>query len=142
MAKRAHLKDYRLNDEGSYEYAGLRWTWSEGCDRGSLLRRAWILFAAAAGCALAAGFVPAPGTFGAFYVVVPYALLAVALVLSGVALGRLTREGMVLRDHVYQASVPALGAKLLLGAVCAAICGAGARHRVEPLHAMRRASIA
>lgn len=124
MAKRSHLKDYRLNDEGSYEYQGLSWTWDRQEDRPELLRWSVACLAVAAASLIAAGFVPAPGGY-AFYALIPYAGAVVATVLSAAALIRLFGEKGPIRDHVYSASVPSLGAKLLVAAVFAALAAAG-----------------
>lgn len=126
MGRRDHLKDYVPTGDGGYEYAGPRWSWPSGAIRTSFLKDARRLLIAAAVCLVGAGCIPAPGTFGAFYVVIPFAIGAIGTALAAAALLRLSRERDPMRGHVYTASVPALPAKLLVGAVGDAVCGAAA----------------
>ena len=126
MGKRDHLKDYVPTEDGGYEYVGTHWAWPSSERRTSFIHDARPLFAGAVACLACAGFVPAPGTFGAFYVVFPFLVCAIATVLSGVALYRLASEPDPMRDHVYTASAPALEAKLLFGAAGGIVCGVAA----------------
>ena len=126
MGKRDHLKDYVPTEDGGYEYVGVHWSWPGPEVRSSFLHGARLLFAGAVACLVGAGIVPAPGTFGAFYVVIPYLATTVAAVLSGVALFRLSTEPDPMRDHVYAASAPAFEVKLLFGAVGGIVFGIAA----------------
>ena len=123
--KYAHLNDYRLADDGAYEYVGVYHEWADEADAAAYTRAATILLAAAIACLVAAGCVPAPGTFGAFYVVVPYACSIVGTALACAACVRLVREGTRVRDHIYEKSVPMLPAKLGVGFVGAFSCAMG-----------------
>ena len=126
MGKRDHLKDYVPTDDGGFEYVGTHWSWPSAQIRAAFIKDARMLYGVAAACLVAAGCVPAPGTFGAFYVVLPFLLAAVGTVLGGVSLFRLISEPDPLRDHVYAANVPSLAPKLLVGAAGAVVCAAAA----------------
>lgn len=126
MGKRDHLKDYVPTEDGGYEYVGTHWSWPGSETRSSFLRSARLLFAGAAACLIGAGFVPAPGTFGAFYVIIPFVACAIATALSGVALFRLSNEPDPMRDHVYASSAPTFEVKLLFGAMGGIVCGVAA----------------
>lgn len=126
MGRRDHLRDYVPAEDGGYEYAGTRWSWPNGEIRASFLKDARQLLIASIVCLVGAGCIPAPGSFGAFYVVIPFAIGAIGTALSAAALLRLSREQDPMRGHVYIASVPALPTKLLVGAVGDAVCGAAA----------------
>ena len=126
MAKRDHLKDYVPTKDGGYEYTGARWAWPSPEVRDEFLRGSLRLFAIGVVCVVIAGCVPAPGTFGTFYVVIPYLICVIGVALSGVALFRLSREDNPMRDHVYSASVPALPVKLLVGALGCIVCAVAA----------------
>ena len=126
MGKRDHLKDYVPTEDGGYEYVGTHWSWPSAEIRTGFLGRARMLYVVAAVCLIAAGCIPAPGTFGAFYVVLPFLIGAVGVVLAGVALFRISREDDPMRDHIYASSVPSFSPKLLVGAAGALVCGAAA----------------
>ena len=116
--KYAHLNDYKLNEDGEYEYAGLYHEWVSDEVRAPYTDKAKLLLGVDIACLVIAGCVPAPGTFGAFYVLVPFICAVIGTVLSTTAIVRLIREGSRVRDHIYEKSVPMLPAKL-------AIAGAG-----------------
>ncbi|MBQ3338036.1 MAG: hypothetical protein IJG82_00315, partial [Atopobiaceae bacterium] len=126
MGKRDHLKDYVPTEDGGYEYVGTHWSWPSAEIRTGFLGRARMLYVVAAVCLIAAGCIPAPGTFGAFYVVLPFLIGTVGVVLAGVALFRISREDDPMRDHIYASSVPSFSPKLLVGAAGALVCGAAA----------------
>ena len=123
--RRAYLDDYTLNDDGSYEYTGIYHEWASDEVREAYAAKAKLLMGVAIAGIVIAGCVPAPGTFGAFYVVIPYICSVIGVVLSAVALVRLLREGARVRDHIYDKSVPMLPAKLAIGAAGALSCGMG-----------------
>lgn len=126
MGKRDHLKDYVPTEDGGYEYVGTRWSWPSPEVRAAFLKAARGLFAGAVIGLIGAGFIPAPGTFGAFYVVLPFAAGVAAAALSGVALYRLGSEPDPLRDHVYTKSASTLSVKLLAAAAALLACGVAA----------------
>lgn len=126
MGRRDHLKDYVPTGDGGYEYAGTRWSWPSEEARRTFLSSATAPFALAVACVVGAGCIPAPGTFGAFYVVIPFVIAVVGTALAGTSLFRLWREPGPLRDHVYSKSVPALPAKLLVGALGCGACAIAA----------------
>ena len=126
MGKRDHLKDYVPTEDGGYEYVGTHWSWPSAEIRAGFLSRARMLYGVAAACIIAAGCIPAPGTFGAFYVVLPFLIGAVGVVLAGVALFRISREDDPMRDHIYASSAPSFSPKLLVGAAGAVVCSAAA----------------
>ena len=121
----AHIKDYRQADDGSYEYVGIYHEWADADEAVAFARQATILSAAAIACLAVAGCVPAPGTFGAFYVVVPYLCAVLGVALSAAAFLRLVREGTRVRDHIYEKSVPMLPVKLGIGLAGAFSCAMG-----------------
>ena len=121
----AHIKDYRMADDGSYEYVGIYHEWADETEAAAYARAAKALMAAAIACLVLAGCVPAPGTFGAFYVVIPYACAIVGMALSCASCVRIIREGSRVRDHIYEKSVPMLPAKLGVGFVGAFSCAMG-----------------
>ncbi|MDO5107468.1 MAG: hypothetical protein Q4D39_04245 [Coriobacteriaceae bacterium] len=126
MGKRDHLKDYVPTEDGGYEYVGTHWSWPSAEIRAGFLSRARMLYGVAVACIVAAGCIPAPGTFGAFYVVLPFLIGAVGIVLAGVALFRIYREDDPMRDHIYASSVPTFSPKLLVGAAGSVVCAAAA----------------
>ncbi len=117
--RRAYLDDYRPTADGGYEYTGAVWHWAPPEARRPLMRRAAALLSAAFVCMVAAGFLPAPGVGYAAYVLLPYAVALVAAALATASLLRLARAGDEVRDHVYQASVPRLPGRLLVGCIAA-----------------------
>ena len=121
----AYIKDYRQTDDGSYEYVGIYHEWADKADAAAYARTVKILLAVGIACLVAAGCVPAPGTFGAFYVVIPYLCAIIGVALTSFALVRLIREGTRVRDHIYEKSVPMLPAKLGIGFVGAFSCAMG-----------------
>ena len=123
--KYAHLNDYRLNEDGEYEYAGLYHEWISDEVRAAYTSKAKLLLGVDIACLVIAGCIPAPGTFGAFYVLVPFICAVIGTVLTTTALVRLIREGSRVRDHKYGKSVPMLPAKLAIGAAGALSCGMG-----------------
>ena len=116
MGKRDHLKDYVPSENGGYEYTGTRWSWPSEEVRSEFIGFSARRVGVAVACVIAAGCVPADGTFGAFYIVIPFLIAVVGMALAGAALFRIAREDNPMRDHVYSSSVPALPAKLLVGA--------------------------
>ena len=114
--KYAHLNDYKLTDDGTYEYAGIYHEWVSGEVAGLYAGKARLFLGVAIACLAVAGCVPAPGTFGAFYVVIPYICSVIGVALSTMAVHRIIHEGERLRDHIYEKSVPMLPAKLAIGA--------------------------
>ena len=123
MGKRDHLKDYVPSENGGYEYTGTRWSWPSEEVRSEFIGFSARRVGVAVACVIAAGCVPADGTFGAFYIVIPFLIAVVGMALAGAALFRIAREDNPMRDHVYSSSVPALPAKLLVGALGCGICG-------------------
>ena len=121
----AFIKDYRQADDGSYEYVGVYHEWADADDAAAYAHNVKVFMIVAIACLVVAGCVPAPGTFGAFYVVVPYLCAALGLALSVAALARLVREGTRVRDHIYEKSVPMLPAKLGIGLAGAFSCAMG-----------------
>ena len=113
--KYAHLNDYKLTDDGTYEYAGVYHEWVDEADADAYARKAKLFMGIAIACLAVAGCVPAPGTFGAFYVVIPFLCAVIGVVLSATSIVRIVREGARLRDHIYEKSVPMLPAKLAIG---------------------------
>ena len=123
--KYAHLNDYKLTDDGTYQYAGVYHEWvSEEVAR-VFAGKAKLFLGVAIACLVIAGCLPAPGTFGAFYVVIPYICAVIGIVLSATAVYRIVHEGERLRDHIYEKSVPMLPAKLAIGAAGALSSGTG-----------------
>ena len=123
--KYAHLNDYKLTDDGTYEYAGIYHEWVSDEVAGLYASKAKLFIGVAIACLVIAGCVPAPGTFGAFYVVVPYICAVIGVALSTTALVRIIGEGLRLRDHIYEKSVPMLPAKLAIGAAGSLASGMG-----------------
>lgn len=123
--KRAHLDDFQLDEDGAYHYQGTLWHWQSTEKRTTFLRTAWLLLGAAAGCVLAAGFVPASGVGNAFTILMPYVVSLIGIALSGYSLLVLTREGDAVRDYLYRAHVERLEPKLLLGLVASVACAVG-----------------
>ena len=123
--KYAHLNDYRLTDDGTYEYAGIYHEWVSEEVRTAYTSKAKLLLGVAIAGLAIAGCVPAPGTFGAFYVLVPFICAVIGTVLTTAALIRLIREGSRVRDHIYEKSVPMLPAKLAIGGAGALSCAMG-----------------
>lgn len=123
--KRAHLNDYQLTDDGTYEYRGTVWRWKDKGKRPALLKEAWALLAGVGGCLIVAGFVPPVGVGSTFFVLLPYAAAAVGAALSTAALWRLTHEGTDIRDHIYHTSVEGLTPRLTLCLVASVACAVG-----------------
>ncbi|MBQ9058874.1 MAG: hypothetical protein IJ125_06795 [Atopobiaceae bacterium] len=126
MAKREHLNDYVASDDGGYTYVGVRWSWPSSEARAGFLKIAWMCVAVALLGIVVAGFVPAPGSLGAFYVVIPYAASVVGAVLCVIALIQLTGEAQPMRDHIYQKSGAMLPAKLFFAGASAAFAALAA----------------
>ena len=126
MGKRDHLKDYVPTEDGGYEYVGTHWRWPSAEIRAAFIKDARMVYGVAVACLVVAGCVPAPGTFGAFYVVLPFLIGTVGVVLGGVALFRLLSEADPMRDHIYAANATSLSPKLLVGEAGAVVCAAAA----------------
>ena len=123
--KYAHLNDYQLTDDGTYEYAGVYHEWVSEEVAALYASKAKLFMGIAIAGLIIAGCLPAPGTFGAFYVVIPYICAVIGVVLSATAVFRIIREGERLRDHIYEKSVPMLPAKLAIGGAGALSCAMG-----------------
>ena len=121
----AHIADYRTADDGSFEYVGVYHVWQSEEDANAYAREAKILVVCAAAALVVAGCIPAPGTFGAFYVLIPYACALLGTALTAAAVFRLAKEGTRVRDHIYDKSVPMLPVKLTIGAAGALSAAAG-----------------
>ena len=121
----AHVADYRLSDDGEYEYVGLVRKWADEAAMETYASKAKLYIGCAIACLVVAGCVPAPGTFGVFYVVIPYACAVLGVALSTAAVVRLIREGARVRDYIYSKSVPMLPAKLAIGVAGALSCAMG-----------------
>ena len=125
MAKRDHLKDYVATEDGGYEYRGLTWRWPSPEARSAFVKTCWGLLAGAIVCQAISGFLPPAQTGNAFFVLIPYAVSVIASALMAASLYRITREGDVMRDHVYQSSVARMRPWGLMGSIGAGIAFVG-----------------
>lgn len=118
--RRSYLEDFQETASGGYVYTG-RLHPFEGTqrERRRALAALWACTSLALASLTAAGCVPAAGTDGCPYVLLPY----MAALLSGISAawltGRLTAGGQALRDYVYRATV---GKARVRGTLSAAFC--------------------
>ena len=124
MAKRDHLKDYRLNDEGAYEYRGVLWKWG-GAGKDAFLRSVAPAAAVGAAALLALGFMPLGAHGSSFYVLVPYAVAMIGAIMCTFSLGRIAREADPMRDHIYRAGVERLPLACIPGCIGSVLAAAG-----------------
>lgn len=129
MAKRDHLKDYRLNDEGSYEYVGAMWKWA-GSGKGGFLVAVAAPAAFGAAALLALGFMPAAATGGDFLILLPYVIAMIGALMCGFSLARIAGEGDPMRDHVYRAGIERLALAAIPGMLGSALAALGCVVRI------------
>lgn len=124
--RRAYLDDYKINEEGQYEYQGVRYKWPlEEMERKKLQRRLQVMEILAIAAALLAGCIPAPGVGSSACLILPYAFGVVAVISLGLALWPVCTEPDPMRGHVYEASVLKVPFRSMLAAVLAALSLAG-----------------
>ena len=120
--RKAYLDDFQKGKNGEYEYQGSIYTYvSQGKSLTQALAALWAFSLAAFACALIAGFLPAVGTNGAFYTLIPYAATLVLLIAHVWALCRLTANRNQLREYIYLATVKRMGALSICTSIGAAL---------------------
>lgn len=121
-SRKAYLDDFQKGKNGEYEYQGSIYTYvSQGKSLNQALATLWAFSLAALACALIAGFLPAVGTNGAFYTLIPYAVTLVLLIAHVWALCRLTTNRNQLREYIYLATVKRMEALSICTSVGAAL---------------------
>lgn len=116
--RREYLKDYELNEEGRYEYQGIRYGWKMLEEE---RRREVLKLGLLAGmpfiCGLIAGCIPAPGVNHWGFLILPYAVGLMACVSLWIALWRMCWEKNPMRGYVYESSVKKIPFRACLAAV-------------------------
>jgi len=112
--KNKYVKDYQINEQGSYEYFGSCFRWADADGRKKVLRDLWILTVLSLALTLAAGCIPSPGVNSESYLLIPYAASAAVCVWCALSLWRMTSEGDPLRDHVFNSTAKKLPARYLI----------------------------
>ncbi|MBQ9268172.1 MAG: hypothetical protein IJ206_01505 [Oscillospiraceae bacterium] len=105
------------NAAGEFIYTGDWFVYSGTVPRKRLICELWGLCGVAAVLLLVAGFLPAPGLIGCWYVQIPYVLSLGALLTVLWALGRLTLAGEPIRESVLYGAAQSLPRRLVLASV-------------------------
>lgn len=123
----SYLNDFQKNDEGSYVYGGIRYTWDEdgGPRRVPHLIKLWVCGLAAMAAIITTGSIPSP-YMTILYVVIPY-LISFVLGVSVIwGLVRISARGAVIPAYVYEKTVVWLPRRAVacgVFAVLSVICG-------------------
>lgn len=123
--RRDHLNDFYRDVSGNYVYTGICYVCTAPQERGTLLRRLWLLTAVLAAAVVTGGCITAPGVGRCFYVLLPY---AAEVGLTGSVVWAMTRwqaREYPMREYVYRATVRALPGRCLAEAILAAAGFAG-----------------
>lgn len=124
--RRAYLDDYKINEDGQYEYQGARYKWTIDDTRRQVLQRELRLMAVAAVfVSLLAGCIPAPGVGHSAYLLLPYAGGVVAVISLCFAVWRMCGEKDPMRGHIYDTSVKKIPFRAMLTVIFAAISVTG-----------------
>ncbi len=126
--RRAYLSDFVPAADGSYRYGGAHYRFTGTAEeRKHLLRRLWILTAAACLCSVGGGLLMPPNGIGnCFYVLLPLAAEVGAFGSVVWALVRLTAAGHPVRRYVYEQTAAALPRRSLIAAAAAGVGAVGA----------------
>lgn len=120
-----YLNDFRKDLNGNYQYTGAYDRYCGTMPRKKALALLWLLCGAAVAALAAAGFVPAPGAMGRFYVLLPYSIALVAQISAVWALARLTAGGDPLRRYVREQTVAKMPLRCGISAAFAAVAAVG-----------------
>ena len=102
--RRSELELFQKNAAGEYVYTGSHYRYAGSGGRKRQFIKLWLLGGCGAAALLAAGFLPAPGSTGCFYVLIPYVAALVAVISALWALGRLTLGGDPIREPIYDSA--------------------------------------
>lgn len=120
--RHSYLNDFKQNENGSYDYEGAMYAFSEKKEsRKQMLGKLCGLCALMVLGAVVNGFLPIPGLQGSAFVLLPFAVELVASISCCVAVGRIVLNGKTMREYVYQQTVMKLPGRSAI-----ALFGAGA----------------
>lgn len=120
-----YLDDFRKDLNGNYQYTGAYDRYCGATPYKKVMVLLWLLCGAAFAALAAAGFVPAPGAMGRFYVLLPYAVALVVQISAAWALVRLTAGGDPLRRYVREQTVDKMPLRCGISAAASAVAAAG-----------------
>lgn len=124
--RRAYLDDYKVNEEGQYEYQGVQYKWTiDDKERKALQRQLRIMAVIAVAASFLAGCIPAPGVGHSAYLILPYAAGVVGAILLCFAVWRMCGEKDPIRGHIFDASVKKIPFRAVLTVIFAAISVTG-----------------
>ena len=120
--RRAYLDDFKVNEEGKYDYTGTVYQYEADEDPENELRREllklWGLGMVLMSSLIGAGCISAPGMDNCIYVLLPYAAALIAGISVFWAFCRLTSGRNPLKEYVYEASVGKLPGRTVMTIFC------------------------
>ena len=119
-----YLGQFTKGPDGAYIYEGDRYI-PRNTEWKPVKRELCLYLAAAAVCVIAAGVIPSAGMIGAWYVILPYALAAVLLILLGIRMIQVTEDGGSVHAYTYEKTINWFGfyAVCITVCICAAMAG-------------------
>lgn len=122
--RRKYINDYKINDEGKYQYYGTCYRWKQPEMRKSVLRGFWAQQLTALAGTIVCGLIPAPGVNYLPVLLIPYMAGIVLSIMSVFSLYNLTDEPDPVRDHVFNATVKRLPVLEFLNIATGLLCAA------------------
>ena len=123
--RRKYINDYKINDEGKYQYYGTCYRWMEPDNRKRVLHGFWAAQLLALAGTIVCGLIPAPGVNYVPVLLIPYMAGIVLSIMSVFALYNLSDEPDPVRDHVFNATVRRLPVLEMLNIITGLLCTAG-----------------
>ena len=123
--RRKYINDYKINDEGKYQYYGTCYRWMEPDNRKRVLHGFWAAQLSALAGTIVCGLIPAPGVNYVPVLLIPYMAGIVLSIMSVFALYNLSDEPDPVRDHVFNATVRRLPVLEMLNIITGLLCTAG-----------------